>query len=280
MAFNQTWDESKPQGTDFVSTVDDEIRKFKEAIRERLALEHKTTNMNDDTTALRHKAGECSVLYYGTKASFPASPPANAIAYATDERNLYYYDGSDWQPITQWLGGREHAGEIQLRIGRDNSQVISVVFELGDTTSEPHIKYVPSNNAGERWMAGEHGAAAAYLIGLLNKNIVVKTGYIDMPGTAEYYPSWTDFTTDLLLSDIGLSGWTTDEAYIIVSPRFGDMGGTDGDQRGWAIKCMAEEKTDKTGWTIYGTMVAGDVDRGNKYAPLDVNYLVIAMRIP
>ena len=40
MVFVKTWDESTPQGGEFILTGDDRIREFKQAIRERLAVDH------------------------------------------------------------------------------------------------------------------------------------------------------------------------------------------------------------------------------------------------
>ena len=42
MAFNETWDETKPEGSRARSLGDDDIREFKRAIQERLGQDHET----------------------------------------------------------------------------------------------------------------------------------------------------------------------------------------------------------------------------------------------
>ena len=55
MAFIKTWDEAAPVGTDYIRSGDDEIRDFKYAIRERLAVDHKFLATESGTDVGYHK---------------------------------------------------------------------------------------------------------------------------------------------------------------------------------------------------------------------------------
>ena len=101
MAFEENWDETTPSNLTEAISIDDEIRKVKTALRERLAVEHNfKIDELIDTTIGEHKKGSARV---GGGALFN-KPEVNAdnpgsIYVASDgsPETLFYYDnGTDW----------------------------------------------------------------------------------------------------------------------------------------------------------------------------------------
>lgn len=116
------WDstfEQTPSDNEQISYGAGRIRDLKVAIRERVSLEH---NFEAGSTPF-HKRGQCSVVFYGTKASILAlsNPPNGSISYATDENRYYVFDGSAWQHTTI-----SHSDLLNLDVGDPHTQYLKL----------------------------------------------------------------------------------------------------------------------------------------------------------
>jgi len=101
MAFTKNWDESKPAGGDNISRGDDEIRDFKTAIRERLAVEHQFYSDETGKTDVGEHSTGSARIYSGLDADKPTSPKLNQVYYATDTYKLYVCkEAGSWTEIT------------------------------------------------------------------------------------------------------------------------------------------------------------------------------------
>jgi hypothetical protein len=98
MVYTRAWNEAIPAGTEVRSLGDDRIKENKGDIRERLATEHTDITVTAGLAELRHNAGRCSVIFYGTTAEIAAltTPPQYAIAYDTTLAMFKYYNGAAW----------------------------------------------------------------------------------------------------------------------------------------------------------------------------------------
>jgi len=101
MAFNQSWDETSPTDSDYGYQIDDFIRNLKEAIRERLAVEH--AFYSDETghsDVGEHKKGSARINF-GAAANKPSNNSNNpgAVFIATDTGTFQYDNGSSWVDI-------------------------------------------------------------------------------------------------------------------------------------------------------------------------------------
>lgn len=101
MAFVENWDETTPSNITQAVSIDDEIRKIKTALRERLAVEHnfKVDELIDITIG-EHKTGSARVGG-GTLANRPAvnadNPGSIYVASDVADSILFYYDnGTNW----------------------------------------------------------------------------------------------------------------------------------------------------------------------------------------
>ena len=101
MAFVENWDETTPSNSTEAVSIDDEIRKVKTALRERLAVEHnfKVDELIDITIG-EHKTGSARVGG-GTLANRPAvnsdNPGSVYVVSDVAENILFYYDnGTNW----------------------------------------------------------------------------------------------------------------------------------------------------------------------------------------
>lgn len=99
MSFIEEWIETKPEDRSPLKSLGVVIRGLKTAIRERLGVEHITYSEGDDTKddTGRHKAGECSVCYIGSRDIFPhIGVPKGAIALDSITMQISIYDGTKW----------------------------------------------------------------------------------------------------------------------------------------------------------------------------------------
>jgi len=101
MAYTRSWNEDVPDGAEDKTFGDNRIREFKTDTRERLATEHADITSSAGLAELRHLAGRCAVLFYGTTAEIAAlsSPPQYALAYNTTTKVFNYYTGSAWTAV-------------------------------------------------------------------------------------------------------------------------------------------------------------------------------------
>ena len=100
MAFVENWDETTPSNITQAVSIDDEIRKIKTALRERLAVEHnfKVDELTDINIG-KHKTGSARVSV-GYFSSLPANDSANpgALFIALDKNfNVYCDTGTEWK---------------------------------------------------------------------------------------------------------------------------------------------------------------------------------------
>lgn len=111
--FVQTFDKTKPLGSDLANTLDTVIQNLQYAISERYELEHialdsSATGATESTNPQaqgRHNPGKVSAVYIGTTAQIAAltGMTSGALAYDTTLRVLKIYNGSNW--TTYSVGG-------------------------------------------------------------------------------------------------------------------------------------------------------------------------------
>lgn len=128
-AFNKTYDESTPQGSDLASTLDTVIQTDKIAIDERYELEHISLvdGVNDTDSAGaqgRHNPGKVSVALIGNTAAIAAltGMKSGAFAYDTDLGTLKIFNGTDWD--TYAVGGTSAAAKQAFRAYMSSAQSI------------------------------------------------------------------------------------------------------------------------------------------------------------
>lgn len=102
MAFNQTWNESEPTDTTEAKDIDNEIRKVKEALRERLAVEHAA--YSDESS--KEDVGEHRfVSSMGQLSERPDYGKTGRIFMATDKETLFLDTGTSWLPLNGYKVG-------------------------------------------------------------------------------------------------------------------------------------------------------------------------------
>lgn len=103
--FNNTWDETKPAGSDAASQLDTFITDgLKKALAERYILEHRGLESGQKTTTHdaaegRHIPGQVSCLDSAAIAALNSSATTGAIGYATDTKQLCRYQSGDWASL-------------------------------------------------------------------------------------------------------------------------------------------------------------------------------------
>ena len=100
MAFVENWDETTPSNNTNAISIDDEIRKVKTALRERLAVDHnfKLDELTDLTIG-KHKTGSARVSV-GSFSYLPDNDSDNpgALFIAIDKNfNVYCDTGTEWE---------------------------------------------------------------------------------------------------------------------------------------------------------------------------------------
>lgn len=110
MPFTKSYDPTSPSGSDRARFGANQFRDLKSGLQERLDLEHYGPALgNQDPAAAdadcRHRPGFVSAVFIGTKAQIDALVPGGvgALAFGTDTKLLYIWDGSSWETYT--LGG-------------------------------------------------------------------------------------------------------------------------------------------------------------------------------
>ena len=99
MAFVENWDETSPSNITSAVSIDDEIRKVKTALRERLAVEHEFEEVESSSNIGKHKTGSARVSV-GSFSSLPANDSDNpgALFIAIDKNfNVYCDTGTAWE---------------------------------------------------------------------------------------------------------------------------------------------------------------------------------------
>lgn len=95
MAYSDAWDEGVPLGTAAANTLDTIIQNLKRSMRERL--EDSFPDWTDDAVDPKRV-----VVHSGTLANRPSGtdPNAGEVYLATDTAQVFVYDGSGWQQIS------------------------------------------------------------------------------------------------------------------------------------------------------------------------------------
>lgn len=105
MAFTRTWQEANPNDDNFGFELDDYQRQTRQDVRERAAVQHQTyLDESGHSDVWEHSPGKCTIVYVGTKATFPtpSTTTKGCIAIATDEGNqIYYWNGASWTKIQE-----------------------------------------------------------------------------------------------------------------------------------------------------------------------------------
>ena len=97
MAFVENWDETTPSNSTEAVSIDDEIRKIKTALRERLAVEHEFEEVESSSNIGEHKTGSARISI-GLASNKPINDAVNpgAMYYATDTQEFLVDTGSSW----------------------------------------------------------------------------------------------------------------------------------------------------------------------------------------
>ena len=147
MAFSQTFQPTKPLGTDLVSDIDAIVGANNAALVERLALEHynlteSAPNAGSPTSTAataegRHIPGMCGVVFIGTTTQITALGASipGCIAYDTTLGKLVIYGNSGWVTYGVGAGYRFSATRASAVLaGTNNVQVTGLTesLDLGD----------------------------------------------------------------------------------------------------------------------------------------------------
>ena len=137
MAFSNAWQETKPSNDNYGYEIDDYMLDIRTDVRERLAIQHQVyLSETGKTDVGEHTPGESTVLYAGTKATFPTPDTTSkgCIAIATDETNQeYYWNGTAWAKIQEPVlitGAQTVAGVKTF----SSAPVLSAGFSVGQDT--------------------------------------------------------------------------------------------------------------------------------------------------
>jgi hypothetical protein len=108
--FAKPFDTTRPIGSDFARYGQEEIRKTRSALQERLDLEHYGPGLGSQTIASptadgRHRPGNVSVVLLDTEANILATTPGGkgSLAFSTDTKKLLIWNGTNWS--TNFIGG-------------------------------------------------------------------------------------------------------------------------------------------------------------------------------
>jgi hypothetical protein len=108
--FNDDFDITLPVGSSFARNGQVELRKTRRSMQERLDLEHYGPGLGNQDNAHpgadgRHRPGKVSVVLLDTESNILATTPgaSGALAFSTDTKKLFIWDGSDWD--THFIGG-------------------------------------------------------------------------------------------------------------------------------------------------------------------------------
>jgi hypothetical protein len=135
MAFTNDYLLTKPDGTEFASTIDDIIKELKAAIDERLELEHYfatsgSTEENDANAEGRHRAGVVGFLGYGDQTEFDAltGMGTGAVFYNTTTGLAYHYTiGTGWE-VWPFGTGTVYATREQASAGIETDVAVAPEF--------------------------------------------------------------------------------------------------------------------------------------------------------
>jgi hypothetical protein len=102
--FINTFDPTRPVGSDFARYGQQEIRKTRSALQERLDLEHYGPGLGNQTPSAatadgRHRPGKTSVVLLDTQANILLTTPTGsmgALAFSTDTRVMFIWNGTNW----------------------------------------------------------------------------------------------------------------------------------------------------------------------------------------
>jgi len=177
--FVKTFSISTPPGTDRADTLDTTLQDDKNALNERMALEHVdlTTTIAGGTSSVagasgRHKPGYVSAVLVCPTASLPASPIDGTIAYDTTVGKLKIAYGGSWE--TYALSGSV-ASTVEVPVG--------VILPYGGPNATPYTT-VPTG----------------YL--LCNGVAVSRTTYADLYGIIGVNFGYGDNSTTFNLPDL------------------------------------------------------------------------------
>lgn len=104
MPFVYTYAPTVPVGSADAGTLNVVLTNFKNALNERLALEHQdlvsgSSDNNADAAQGRHIPGKVSLVYCDNEATILALTsgiPKYAMAYSIDTNNIFIFNGTDW----------------------------------------------------------------------------------------------------------------------------------------------------------------------------------------
>lgn len=156
MAFNQSWDETSPTDSDYGYQIDDFIRNLKEAIRERLAVEH--AFYSDETghsDVGEHKKGSARINF-GAAADIPSNNSDNpgAVYAETDDKNIKFDNGSSWVNINGYI---DH-GSIKGLTDDDHTQYLTTGRH--DTTTRHPNSVLKTTTGSVSWTGEGQGSSA------------------------------------------------------------------------------------------------------------------------
>jgi len=266
MAFNQSWDETSPTDSDYGYQIDDFIRNLKEAIRERLAVEH--AFYSDETghsDVGEHKKGSARINF-GAAADIPSNNSDNpgAVYAETDDKNIKFDDGSSWVNIngyidhgsikgltdddhTQYLTTGRHDTTTRHPVSVLKKTTGSTSFSINDETLEKNVFTVNAYAFGDPEVKWESD--------LVHGKIVITMGLYTDPGTA-YVRKWTqEAYNDHHVSKYAYTRWRYLQSsppyeiehffYFLVNPDGSIKGGWEAEDPPWKGQGFDGEATEE-----------------------------------
>ena len=154
--FSNIYDTANPTGSSFARYGQEEIRRTRSGLQERLGLEHYppgSSNQDDSASDAdcRHKPGEVSAVLIATEAAIFATAPGGTgcLAFGEDTKILYIWNGSNWSTYS--------VGNNYLNLPTVDLSGLTWVNGPGLDVSASSNMFDGSDSTYEEWTSGSLG---------------------------------------------------------------------------------------------------------------------------